>query len=219
MNAWIVILAAGLGSYLFRLSAIVLIDRITMPAYLPTSLEAGRPGGVRRPGRHRCRHRLDRPWHHPGRGAPGRGRRSRHRRAAHRLLQCRDPHRHADLVDHHHPAVALKDRRPTQRERPPMHTPPTRPPRRCSPPGQAAAAQKRKPKWYVRRIRWMPRSALLVAGYVLVTIREALAVAPSLVATRVAVVRASQPDAYGLRRLECLLATVCASSADRHPLG
>lgn len=34
MNAWIVILAAGLGSYLFRLSAIVLIDRITMPAYL-----------------------------------------------------------------------------------------------------------------------------------------------------------------------------------------
>ena len=34
MNAWIVILAAGLGSYLFRLSAIVLIDRITVPAYL-----------------------------------------------------------------------------------------------------------------------------------------------------------------------------------------
>ena len=34
MNTWIVILAAGLGSYLFRLSSIVLIDRITMPAYL-----------------------------------------------------------------------------------------------------------------------------------------------------------------------------------------
>ena len=34
MNAWIVILAAGLGSYLFRLSMIVLFDRITMPAYL-----------------------------------------------------------------------------------------------------------------------------------------------------------------------------------------
>ena len=34
MNAWIAILAAGLGSYLFRLSAIVLIDRITMPGYL-----------------------------------------------------------------------------------------------------------------------------------------------------------------------------------------
>ena len=47
---------------------------------------------------------------------------------------------------------------------------------------------------------------LLVAGYVLVTIREAFAVAPSLVATRVAVLRASEPDAYGARRLECLLA-------------
>ena len=34
MNAWTVILAAGLGSYLFRLSMIVLFDRITMPAYL-----------------------------------------------------------------------------------------------------------------------------------------------------------------------------------------
>jgi branched-subunit amino acid transport protein len=34
MNAWIVILAAGIGSYLFRVSAIVLVDRIKMPAYL-----------------------------------------------------------------------------------------------------------------------------------------------------------------------------------------
>jgi branched-subunit amino acid transport protein len=34
MNAWTVILAAGLGSYLFRLSMIVLFGRITMPAYL-----------------------------------------------------------------------------------------------------------------------------------------------------------------------------------------
>jgi hypothetical protein len=34
MNAWMVILAAGLGSYLFRLSMIVLAGRITMPAYL-----------------------------------------------------------------------------------------------------------------------------------------------------------------------------------------
>jgi branched-subunit amino acid transport protein len=34
MNAWIVILAAGLGSYLFRLSMVVLVDRITMPAFL-----------------------------------------------------------------------------------------------------------------------------------------------------------------------------------------
>ena len=34
MNTWIVIVAAGLGSYLFRLSMIVLAGRITMPAYL-----------------------------------------------------------------------------------------------------------------------------------------------------------------------------------------
>lgn len=34
MSAWIVVLAAGLGSYLFRLSMIVLLDRIAMPAYL-----------------------------------------------------------------------------------------------------------------------------------------------------------------------------------------
>ena len=34
MNAWTVILAAGLGSYLFRLSMIVLFDRLTMPARL-----------------------------------------------------------------------------------------------------------------------------------------------------------------------------------------
>src|SRR2546430_7460314 len=31
MNPWIVILAAGLGSYLFRLSMIILTGRITMP--------------------------------------------------------------------------------------------------------------------------------------------------------------------------------------------
>ena len=31
MNAWIVIVAAGLGSYLFRLSMIILTGRITMP--------------------------------------------------------------------------------------------------------------------------------------------------------------------------------------------
>ena len=34
MNAWIVIVAAGLGSYLFRLSMIILAGRITMPPYL-----------------------------------------------------------------------------------------------------------------------------------------------------------------------------------------
>ena len=34
MNAWIVILAAGSGSYLFRLSMIILTSRITTPPYL-----------------------------------------------------------------------------------------------------------------------------------------------------------------------------------------
>jgi branched-subunit amino acid transport protein len=34
MNTWIVIVAAGLGSYLFRLSMIILTGRITMPPYL-----------------------------------------------------------------------------------------------------------------------------------------------------------------------------------------
>ena len=34
MSTWIVIVAAGLGSYLFRLSMIILADRITMPPYL-----------------------------------------------------------------------------------------------------------------------------------------------------------------------------------------
>jgi branched-subunit amino acid transport protein len=34
MNTWIVIVAAGLGSYLFRLSMIILTSRITTPPYL-----------------------------------------------------------------------------------------------------------------------------------------------------------------------------------------
>ena len=34
MSTWIVVVAAGLGSYLFRLSMIVLAGRIKMPAYL-----------------------------------------------------------------------------------------------------------------------------------------------------------------------------------------
>src|SRR5206468_11727331 len=33
MNTWIVIVAVGLGSYLFRLSMIILTGRITMPPY------------------------------------------------------------------------------------------------------------------------------------------------------------------------------------------
>jgi branched-subunit amino acid transport protein len=43
MNAWIVILAAGLGSFLFRLSMIVLFGRITMPAYLQRAPELVAP--------------------------------------------------------------------------------------------------------------------------------------------------------------------------------
>jgi len=43
MNAWTVILAAGLGSYLFRLSMIVLFDRITMPAHLQRASELVAP--------------------------------------------------------------------------------------------------------------------------------------------------------------------------------
>ena len=34
MSTWIVVVAAGLGSYLFRLSMIILTSRITMPPYL-----------------------------------------------------------------------------------------------------------------------------------------------------------------------------------------
>ena len=43
MNAWTVILAAGLGSYLFRLSMIVLFDRITMPTRLQRATELVAP--------------------------------------------------------------------------------------------------------------------------------------------------------------------------------
>ena len=48
--------------------------------------------------------------------------------------------------------------------------------------------------------------ALLVAGYVLVTLREAFAVAPGINAARVVTLRASGADAYGNPRLECLVA-------------
>lgn len=43
MNAWTVILAAGLGSFLFRLSMIVLFGRIAMPAYLQRAPELVAP--------------------------------------------------------------------------------------------------------------------------------------------------------------------------------
>ena len=43
MNAWTVILAAGSGSYLLRLTMIVLFGRITMPAYLQRASELVAP--------------------------------------------------------------------------------------------------------------------------------------------------------------------------------
>jgi hypothetical protein len=46
----------------------------------------------------------------------------------------------------------------------------------------------------------------LVCGHVLVTIREAMAVAPAIEAVRIAVVRWAPSDAYGIRHPECLLA-------------
>ncbi len=46
----------------------------------------------------------------------------------------------------------------------------------------------------------------LVCGRVLATVREALAVAPALSEIRTTVVRVSEPDGYGRRQPECLLA-------------
>ena len=54
MSVWIVILAVGLGSYLFRLSMILLIDRFTMPSLIdrasglvaPAAFAALAAGGV-----------------------------------------------------------------------------------------------------------------------------------------------------------------------------
>jgi branched-subunit amino acid transport protein len=54
MNVWLVIVAAGLGSYLFRISMVVLADRVTMPAQLerassfvaPAAFAALAAGGI-----------------------------------------------------------------------------------------------------------------------------------------------------------------------------
>jgi hypothetical protein len=48
--------------------------------------------------------------------------------------------------------------------------------------------------------------ALLVFGHLLVTMREAFAVAPGITAIRSVLLRHGDPDAYGRPRLECLLA-------------
>jgi hypothetical protein len=53
----------------------------------------------------------------------------------------------------------------------------------------------------------------LVCGHILVTVREALAVAPSIKSVRVAVVRWTPANAYGVRSVECLLGAVFARDA------
>jgi branched chain amino acid efflux pump len=54
MNVWLIIIAAGLGSYLFRISMVVLADRVTMPHVLerastfvaPAAFAALAAGGI-----------------------------------------------------------------------------------------------------------------------------------------------------------------------------
>ena len=61
----------------------------------------------------------------------------------------------------------------------------------------------------LRKLNKGERSGLygtLIAGHVLVTLREALAVAPGISAARVIVVRPSVPDSYGRSQLDCILA-------------
>ncbi len=53
----------------------------------------------------------------------------------------------------------------------------------------------------------------LVCGHVLVTAREGLAVAPAIKAVRVAVVRRTSPNAYGVESVDCLLAAVFTRDA------
>lgn len=50
---------------------------------------------------------------------------------------------------------------------------------------------------------------MLVCGHMLVTLREAFAVVPALTAARIVAVRASEPDAYGNRRAEVIMAGRC----------
>ena len=54
---------------------------------------------------------------------------------------------------------------------------------------------------------------LLVCGHLLVTLREAFAVVPALESARIVAVRASEPDAYGRRHPEVILAGRCERSA------
>ena len=107
MNAWTVILAAGLGSFLFRLSMIVLFGRITMPAYLqrapelvaPAAFAAMAAAGVATACLGLGIARAAAPLVAVVGG--------HHRRPAHRLAPGRDPGRHAGLVDRDRPATEL----------------------------------------------------------------------------------------------------------------
>lgn len=54
---------------------------------------------------------------------------------------------------------------------------------------------------------------MLVAGHMLVTLREAFAVVPRLTAARIVAIRASERDAYGTLNPEVLMAGLCQRSA------
>jgi hypothetical protein len=54
---------------------------------------------------------------------------------------------------------------------------------------------------------------LLVAGHMLVTLREAFAVVPRLTAARIVAIRAAEKDAYGALKAEVLMAGLCQRSA------
>jgi hypothetical protein len=56
---------------------------------------------------------------------------------------------------------------------------------------------------------------LLVCGYAVATVREALAVAPGIESVRLVMVRRTSPNAYGLRGIECLMAAAFAREALR----
>ena len=106
MTVWIVILAAAAGSYLFRLSMIVLADRYTLPPALeratgfvaPAAFAALAAAGIATACVGVGATQAAAPWR-PGRGG--------HRGAPYRLRLCRDPRRNAGAVDRDRPAAQL----------------------------------------------------------------------------------------------------------------